>query len=83
VRVLFDAVQSEEGGRFYHAQTRYLIVEAGDDPPPVDGDTHRWLTLAQLLAFQQFGGLVNVQARTLIAGLHPPTDEEFDPCESW
>jgi oxidase EvaA len=83
VRVVFDAVQSEEGGRFHHALTRYLIVEAGDDLPPVDADTHRWMTPAQLLTFQKFGGLVNVQARTLIAGLHLPTDEEFDPCESW
>src|SRR5690606_38069026 len=32
-RVRYDVVQSEEGGRFLHAQTRYLIVEAPDDFP--------------------------------------------------
>ncbi|TCO62040.1 NDP-hexose 2,3-dehydratase family protein [Actinocrispum wychmicini] len=69
-RVRFDVVQSEEGGRFYQAQTRYLVVEAGDDLPAPPGDEFTWMTFGQLMAFQAFGGLINVQARTLITCLN-------------
>ncbi|TDD37573.1 NDP-hexose 2,3-dehydratase [Actinomadura sp. KC06] len=68
-RPRFDAILSEEGGRFWHARTRYLIAEAGEDlsgrPPP----DFRWLTPGQLSELVRSGGLVNVQARTLLACL--------------
>ncbi|MFJ9963085.1 NDP-hexose 2,3-dehydratase family protein [Streptomyces avermitilis] len=67
-RVRYAAVHSEEGGRFLHAQARYLFVEADEsqapnDPPP----GYRWCTPGQLTQMLRYGRYVNVQARTLLS----------------
>ncbi|WP_170813191.1 NDP-hexose 2,3-dehydratase family protein [Streptomyces sp. PKU-MA01144] len=67
--VRFDTVLSEEGGRFYHALNRYLIVETDRDVPR-DHPHHRWMTLHQLSELLRHSHYVNVQARSLIACLH-------------
>lgn len=80
-RIRFDTVLSEEGGRFFHATTRYLVVEL---EPDTDLDTpadFRWLTLHQLVGLIRHSHYVNVQARTLTACLHSlatsgPTGQE-------
>ncbi|KPI16453.1 NDP-hexose 23-dehydratase [Actinobacteria bacterium OK074] len=78
-RILFDTVLSEEGGRFLHAQNRYLIVEA-DEADTTDGavpdevpDEYRWLTLHQLGELLKYSHYLNVQARTLVAALRTVT----------
>ncbi|MFB4285472.1 NDP-hexose 2,3-dehydratase family protein [Nonomuraea sp. MTCD27] len=68
-RVRFDTVLSEEGGRFYHARNRYLVVEVDDDPVPRHPD-FRWLALHQLDELLRHSYYLNVQARTLNACLH-------------
>ncbi|WP_241192508.1 NDP-hexose 2,3-dehydratase family protein [Streptomyces sp. ADI96-02] len=68
-QIRFDAVHSEEGGRFYHARNRYLIVETDEDHGARAPD-HRWLTVAQLVALMRHSHYVNVQARCLLACLH-------------
>lgn len=60
---------SEEGGRFFHALNRYLIVETDQDVPR-DHPDHRWMTLHQLSDLLRHSHYVNVQARSLIACLH-------------
>ncbi|MCI3275042.1 NDP-hexose 2,3-dehydratase family protein [Streptomyces cylindrosporus] len=69
-RVRFDAIQSEEGGRFHHAECRYTIIEAGDDFPVAVPEDYRWLTLHQLASLLQHSHYLNVQARSLVACLH-------------
>jgi oxidase EvaA len=69
-RIRFDAFLSEEGGRFFDAQNRYLVVEAADDvaePPP---DDYRWVTLGQLSELLRHPHYLSVQARSLVACLH-------------
>jgi oxidase EvaA len=68
-RVRFDAVQSEEGGRFYNAEGRYMIVEVEDDFPVPEPADYRWLTVDQLTRLVAHRHYVNVQARTLVACL--------------
>ncbi|MER5650470.1 NDP-hexose 2,3-dehydratase family protein [Streptosporangium sp. NPDC002524] len=68
-RVRFDTVLSEEGGRFYHARNRYLIVETDEDPLPGHPD-FRWLAPHQLDGLLRHSYYLNVQARTLNACLH-------------
>lgn len=68
-RVLFDTVLSEEGGRFYHARNRYLVVETDEDPLP-GHPAFRWLALHQLDGLLRHSYYLNVQARTLNACLH-------------
>lgn len=68
-RVLLDVVHSEEGGRFYHAENRYLVVEAGEDVPLDAGGDFVWMTPEQLGALARYGNHVNVEARSLLTCL--------------
>lgn len=63
--VKFSAMLSEEGGRFYHAQNRYMIIETyGDLEIP---ENYVWMTLNQIFTFLQYNNCVNTEARTLLA----------------
>ncbi|MEV4682003.1 NDP-hexose 2,3-dehydratase family protein [Streptomyces kurssanovii] len=65
-QIRFDAVQSEEGGRFYHAQSRYLLVEVDDDFPLEAPAGFTWMTVRQLIGFVRYGSHLNVEARSLL-----------------
>jgi oxidase EvaA len=69
-RVRFDSVMSEEGGRFSHAQTRYMVVEVGEDFPVRPSDEYCWITVGQVMELLRHGYYVNVEARTLLACIH-------------
>ena len=69
-RVRFDTLLSEEGGRFYHALNRYVIVEADPDRLPPEGPHHRWVAVHQLLDLMRHSHYVNIEARTLVTCLH-------------
>jgi oxidase EvaA len=66
--VRYRAIQSEEGGRFYHYQNRYLIVEAPEGFDIPASDAHRWMTLGQIQELLPHG-YFNVEARNLLACL--------------
>ena len=66
-RIRFDCVQSEEGGRFYHAQNRYLLIERPEDGDLEVPEDFVWMTLRQLLGFVRYSNYLTVEARTLIA----------------
>lgn len=68
-RVHYDVLQSEEGGRFHHAQSRNMLVEAPEGFPVEQPPQYRWATLDQLSRITRFGHHVNIQARTLLACL--------------
>lgn len=68
-QILYDALQSEEGGRFYHEQNRNMMVEVGDEfPIDIPADYH-WMTLGQIHEFMRFNNYINIQARSLIAAI--------------
>ncbi|OXM45203.1 NDP-hexose 2,3-dehydratase family protein [Amycolatopsis alba] len=71
-RIRFDATLSEEGGRFYHARNRYLVVETDEDRE-LDHPDFRWLPLHQLVHLLRHSHYVNIQARSLVACLHSLT----------
>jgi dTDP-4-dehydro-6-deoxy-alpha-D-glucopyranose 2,3-dehydratase len=68
-RVRLTSVQSEDGGRFYHADTTHLVIEIPEDHPIDAPDNYRWMTLGLLSRLTQFGYYVNVEARSLMACL--------------
>jgi dTDP-4-dehydro-6-deoxy-alpha-D-glucopyranose 2,3-dehydratase len=68
-RVLFDSMQSEDGGRFFHEQNRNMIVEVGDDFPLDVGGNYCWMTLSQMLRFIEFNNYLNIGARSLISAI--------------
>ncbi|MFJ2441814.1 MULTISPECIES: NDP-hexose 2,3-dehydratase family protein [unclassified Streptomyces] len=67
-RIRYEAIHSEEGGRFLNAESRYMIIEATEEEAPLNAPPgYRWVTPAQLSALTQHGNYVNVQGRTLLA----------------
>jgi oxidase EvaA len=66
-QVLYNSIQSEEGGRFYREQNRNLIVLACDEFATELPENFIWLTLNQLQTFMKFNNYVNIQARNLIS----------------
>nr|BAV17016.1 putative NDP-hexose 2,3-dehydratase [Streptomyces sp. TK08046] len=70
-RVRYEAVHSEEGGRFLNAESRYLIVDADEREAPLDPPPgYAWVTPDQLTWLVRHGHYLNVQARTLLACLN-------------
>jgi oxidase EvaA len=68
-KVLYDTLQSEEGGRFLHDENRYMVLLADDDLVVPSHERYRWMTLSQILQFMKFSNYVNIQARVLIGAL--------------
>jgi oxidase EvaA len=58
--------QSEEGGRFYHLQNKYMIVEIPESEPLDIPPEYIWMTRPQMMEFAKNGSL-NVEARTLLS----------------
>lgn len=63
--VRFDTLLSEEGGRFYREENRYMMIE-------VDGEVEvpprfTWVSYGQAKEFIKFNNYFNVEARTLVA----------------
>ena len=66
-RVLSDVRQSEHGSWFYRKRNRNMVVEtAGEVTPHED---FRWLTLGQIGALLHRDNVVNMDARSVLAGL--------------
>ena len=66
-QIVFDTLQSEEGGRFFREQNRNIIVIAGDETPLELPEKYVWMTLNQLYTFLKFNNYLNIQARNLIS----------------
>ncbi|WP_249033645.1 NDP-hexose 2,3-dehydratase family protein [Dietzia psychralcaliphila] len=61
--VRFDVVQSEEGGRFYFARNRYMVVEIDGRLSAPAG--FRWFGLDEISDFMRHSFYLNVQARSI------------------
>jgi oxidase EvaA len=69
-RIRYDTIQSEEGGRFYHAENRYMLIEVADDFPLDVPGSFTWISAHQAMTLLRFSYHLTIQARTLIAALH-------------
>ena len=68
-QIIFDTLQSEEGGRFYKEQNRNIMIEVGDDFPLELPERYTWMTLRQIYKFLRFYNYLNIQARSLISAI--------------
>lgn len=69
-KIVFNALQSEEGGRFFHEQNRNIIIIDDDDEIAIElPPNYIWMTLNQLYTFLKFNNYLNIQARSLIAAI--------------
>jgi oxidase EvaA len=69
-QIIFDTVQSEEGGRFYKEQNRNMMVLAGDEINVELPENYIWMTINQLQSFIKFNNYINIQARTLLSAIN-------------
>ncbi|MEW6618333.1 MAG: NDP-hexose 2,3-dehydratase family protein [bacterium] len=68
-QIRYSALQSEEGGRFYHDQNRYLVIEADEDEELKLPDNYVWMTIHQIKGFIRFNNYLNIEARGLLSCL--------------
>lgn len=68
-RVKYSSYQSEEGGRFYHEQHQYMIVETDLEFSVKVPKDYIWMTLSQISLFIRFNNYFNIEARNLIAAI--------------
>jgi oxidase EvaA len=68
-QIVFDSMQSEEGGRFYKEQNRNMLIFADDNFDELLPDNYIWMTLFQMQSFIAFNNYLNIQARSLLAAI--------------
>lgn len=68
-QIVFDTLQSEEGGRFYKEQNRNLIIKVNDEFDESLPENYIWMTLNQMQMFIKFNNYLNIQSRSLIAAI--------------
>lgn len=68
-KIIFDSFQSEEGGRFYHDQNRYIIAEVGKNEIDKIESNYIWMTLGQIKELIRFNNYFNIEARGLLSCL--------------
>ena len=66
-KIIYNSIQSEEGGRFYKEQNRNMIVFAGDEIGIELPENYVWMTLNQMHTFLKFNNFLNIQARNLMS----------------
>ena len=66
-QIRFDSNLSEEGGRFFHNQNRYMIVESEENLELPESGEFIWMSLQQIEMFLQFSNGVNIHTRSLLA----------------
>ena len=71
-QIRYRAIQSEEGGRFYHDQNQYLIVEIPEAMTLEAKENYNWMTLRQMKEFIRFNNYFNIESRGLTACLALP-----------
>jgi oxidase EvaA len=66
--VIFDSLQSEEGGRFYKIQNRNMIVELPNWKRIDLPKNFIWMSLGQMKEFMRYG-MFNIEARSIISAI--------------
>jgi oxidase EvaA len=67
--IRYSAMQSEEGGRFYHDQNRLLIIEVDSKQALAFPENYLWMTIRQMKEFIRFNNYLNIEARSLLSCL--------------
>lgn len=75
--IIYDTMQSEEGGRFYREQNRNMIITVGQDFPNEIPDNFIWMTYNQIHTFMRFSNYVNIQARSLLSAMRASDEKNY------
>lgn len=66
-KIIYDSLQSEEGGRFYQEQNRNILVFAEESFCETLPDHFIWIDLKQLYILNKNFNILNIQLRNLLA----------------
>ncbi len=66
-QVLLDQLQSEQGSRFFRKRNRNIIIKINDELPILDNFV--WLTLGQIKNLIRKENLINMDTRSVLAGI--------------
>jgi len=71
-QIRYSAIQSEEGGRFYHFLNRNMVIDLDESDAIELPENYLWMTLGQVMELLKHG-YMNIDTRTLFAciGLKP------------
>ena len=69
--MIYDTLQSEEGGRFFHEQNRNIVVLVDDEFPLKVDEDFIWMTFQQAKEFIKFNNYFNIEARGLLTCISP------------
>ena len=67
-KIIFDSMQSEEGGRFYREQNRNVIILDNEIDLKLP-ENFIWMTLNQINKFVKHNNYVNIQSRSLVSAI--------------
>ena len=67
--ILYDTLQSEEGGRFYKEENRNMIIEVNENFKENIPENFMWISFNQLTLFLKFNNYLNIQSRSLISSI--------------
>ena len=65
-KVIYSKIHSDEGGRFFHSQSKNIIVKISDDEKIRLNSNYIWMSHNQVLHFIK-KGIFNIEARLLFA----------------
>lgn len=68
-KVVYDQIQSEQGSRFDEKRNRNIILKIEEDTDIEVYPNYKWMTLGQIKALSKIDNLVNMDTRTVLAGL--------------
>lgn len=68
-QIRYSTILSEEGGRFYHSQNKYMVVEMDVEEKIDVPENYIWMTLSQLMEFAQYNNYLSVETRSLLSCL--------------
>lgn len=66
-KVIYDQIQSEQSSRFYKKRNRNMIMIVDDEIEILPN--FKWMTLGQIKELMKIDNLVNMDTRTVIAGI--------------
>ena len=66
----FDAISSEEGGRFLGYQNRHIILECPENFAEKIPEDFKWISYYNLMELVSNTSTVNVHARTLLSSIN-------------
>lgn len=69
--IVYNSLQSEEGGRFYQEQNQNKVVIVDDSFPIEVHQRYIWMTFRQAKEFIKFNNYFNIEARSLLACISP------------